>query len=117
MRRKTLLLLLPASLIVVAASCSDAPAPEATREVRTAAAREPAAADLRRVELRVPNMVCSLCANTITNRLEELGVDDIRIDLESKRVEARFDRERMSAERIRTEVEDLGYTVAEVRVD
>jgi copper chaperone CopZ len=126
MRRSTLALLITAS--GVAAACSGAPAADARggADGRTQTAVEmeaggpPAesvpAAELNSIALRVPDMSCGLCAKPIEHNLREMGVRDVKADLETRWVTGRFDPERLTPEAIRAKVEDLRFRVAEVRV-
>ena len=72
--------------------------------------------DLRTVVMTVPSMSCPLCVRSIRARLEEEGLQDIRIDLETKLVRARFDPERIAAEEVEALVEEQGFPVEERRV-
>lgn len=117
MRTTTLGLALVALLATAAAACTDAPAAGDPSAVgATTSAAPAAAAEFHPITLYVPNMACPLCARTIEHRLKESGLRDIRIDLQEKRVTARFDPERLTPEEVKALVTDLGYTVAGIRV-
>lgn len=96
--------------------CSEAPEAGA-RETAVAPVGEAVpAGDLRPISLRVPDMSCGLCARPIEHNLQEMGVQDVKADLETKWVTGRFDPERISADAIKARIEDLRFRVTEVRV-
>lgn len=115
MHRSALVLMLafaPAFL----SGCSEAPEAGA-RETAVAPVGEAVpAGDLRPISLRVPDMSCGLCARPIEHNLQEMGVQDVKADLETKWVTGRFDPERISADAIKARIEDLRFRVTEVRV-
>ncbi|NIR46657.1 MAG: hypothetical protein GWN99_19815 [Gemmatimonadetes bacterium] len=71
---------------------------------------------LRTVKLIVPSMSCPLCSRSIRGRLEEAGLQDISIDLDTKIVTARFDPDRLDLDEIIALVEGQGFPVAEAEV-
>lgn len=72
--------------------------------------------DLRTIVMIVPSMSCPLCARSIRVRLEEAGVQAIRIDVEAKLVRARFDTARITAAEVEALVEGQGFPVEESRL-
>lgn len=66
--------------------------------------------------MRVPGMSCALCARPIEHHLLEMGVLDVKVDLDTKWITARFDPDRITPEAIRARVEELRFRVSEVRV-
>ncbi len=115
--------------VAFVAACTDAPAadgragagtadvPASVRHGAVRAAADPAPTGaLRPIALRVPDMACRLCARPIEHRLSELGVQDVKADLETKWVTGRFDPGQLSPDAIRNAVEDLRFRVAELRI-
>lgn len=88
----------------------DAPAES---EVMAASA---SASDLKTIVMTVPGMSCPLCVRSIERRLEEAGLQGIRIDLDTKLVRARFDPARTTVSEVEALVEGQGFTVAESRI-
>lgn len=123
-RRRPVLTLI--ALSAIAAACADAPAADARTDPAAAGSAEaaPAADDtkaavareLTPIALRVPDMSCRLCARPIEHHLGEMGVRDVKADLDTRWVTGRFDPERLTPEAIRATVEGLRFQVAEVRV-
>ena len=102
--------------LLLAAGCADAPAEERPAErAPVAAAPESPMGEFRSIALHVPDMVCRLCARPIERNLEDLGVRDVKADLNTKWVTGRYDPARLSPEAIRSAVERLKFRVAEVR--
>ncbi|HUG40674.1 MAG TPA: heavy metal-associated domain-containing protein [Longimicrobiales bacterium] len=122
MRRRPPVLMLIA-LFAIAAACADAPAADARTDPAAAEAapaadgtQAAAARELTPIALRVPDMSCRLCARPIEHHLGEMGVRDVKADLDTKWVSGRFDPERLTPEAIRAKVEGLRFQVTEVRV-
>ena len=105
-----LLALAPAIL----SGCSETPEAD-TRDSAVATVEEVPAGDLQPISLRVPDMSCALCAQPIEHHLEEMGVQEVTADLETKWVTGRFNPERITTEAIKTKIEGLGFRVTEVR--
>lgn len=116
MNRLVLALLLTASPIALA-GCGEARSePRADdAQVQATAASESPAGSLQPIALRVPDMSCRLCARPIEKNLRAMGLQDVKADLETKWVTARFDPARTSPEAIRAQVEGLKFRVTEVR--
>lgn len=121
MRARTTNTTVPALALVLGlgmhlGACADAPAAEGARDGTRTAEIAATASELEKVTLTIPGMSCRLCANTIEHTLTRAGLRDIAIDLEEKRVTARFDPERMSPEQVKKLVTDLGYEVSDLKV-
>jgi copper chaperone CopZ len=108
---------IPVLALALLTACSEAPASDAQAPGPAAFGDELPAATLRPISLHVPDMSCALCARPIEKKLETLGVREVEANLETRWVTGRFDPERLTAEAIRTGVEDLLFRVAEVRID
>lgn len=64
------------------------------------------------VILTVPDMSCSHCENSIKKAVGTLnGVENVIVDLKSKKVSIEFDSGKVSIESIRNAIEDQGYNV------
>ena len=62
--------------------------------------------------LNVEGMSCEHCVKAITSTLNELnGVGGAFADLETKTVTVEYDSARISLDKIKLEIEDLGYDV------
>lgn len=115
-------LMIPATLLVAACGGDEGvphPLDGAARgpgDVAAEAAEAAAAADLRTIVMTVPSMSCSLCVRSIRVRLEEAGLRGIDVDLATKRVQARFDPDRLTASDVEALVESQGFAVQDSRV-
>lgn len=64
------------------------------------------------VILTVPDMSCSHCEASIKKAVGNLnGVDNVIVDLASKKVSVDFDDTRVSIDTIKVTIEDQGYDV------
>jgi len=64
------------------------------------------------VNLTVKGMSCSHCENAIKKAVGELnGVENVRVDLKSKKVFVEFDSDKVSLDTIKETIEDQGYDV------
>lgn len=60
----------------------------------------------------VDGMSCEHCVAAVTNGLSELaGVDQVTVDLAEKTVTVEHDPAQSSLDRIKQEIEDLGYDI------
>jgi len=60
----------------------------------------------------VPAMSCSHCESTIKKAVGELnGVENVLIDLNSKKVSVEYDEDKVSVDTIKVTIEDQGYDV------
>lgn len=60
----------------------------------------------------VPDMSCSHCENTIKKAVGNLnGVENVLIDLNSKKVSVEYDDSKVSVDTIKVTIEDQGYDV------
>ncbi len=63
----------------------------------------------------VPDMSCSHCENSIKKAVGTLnGVENVIVDLASKKVSVEFEPAKVSAETIRNSIEDQGYEVKRI---
>ncbi len=69
-----------------------------------------------RLQLKVGGMACSFCVNSITHALERIdGVYSAHVNLAHEEALVRYDPSRITADRLRTTLLDLGYTVRDAR--
>lgn len=61
------------------------------------------------------NPYCGGCAATIKAQLEEIGVQAVTANLDTKVFSGYYDPEQLTPERIQAAVEKVGYTVAELK--
>ena len=59
----------------------------------------------------VPGVSCDHCINAITKATKNLGVDDVQVDLVSKKVYVAFDQTKVSADNLKEAIEEEGYDV------
>jgi copper chaperone len=63
--------------------------------------------------LNVPDMDCDHCVMTVTNAMKALpGVEDVRVNLENKKVDVRYDQSKLDEQQIRAALDEAGYPVA-----
>lgn len=63
----------------------------------------------------VPDMSCSHCENSIKKAVGALnGVENVIVDLASKKVSVEYDAAKVSIETIRNSIEDQGYDVKRI---
>ena len=63
----------------------------------------------------VPDMSCSHCENSIKKAVGTLnGVENVNVDLASKKVSVEYDPSKVSTETIRNSIEDQGYEVKRI---
>ncbi|MDA8400792.1 MAG: cation transporter [Actinomycetota bacterium] len=64
-------------------------------------------------DLLVPDISCGHCKATIETQLAAAtGVQDVVVDVTTKRVRVNFDENFTSTEKIRARLEEIGYPVA-----
>jgi copper chaperone len=62
--------------------------------------------------LNVEGMSCSHCENSVKKAVGALnGVENVTVDLESKKVTIEFDPEKVNVDMIKDAIEDQGYDV------
>ncbi len=63
-------------------------------------------------KLTVEGMSCNHCVNSIKKAVGSLqGVDNVDVDLESKKVTVEYDSSKLNVEAIKDAIEDQGYDV------
>jgi copper chaperone len=64
------------------------------------------------VTLQVQGMSCGHCVNAVESNVGKLeGVDQVKVHLESGKVEVSFDKEKVTVEKIKETIDDQGYEV------
>jgi copper chaperone len=67
---------------------------------------------LHDITLVAPDISCAHCVATIKRSVGDLnGVESVDVDPETKRIEIRFDPERVSLDQIEATLDDEGYPV------
>lgn len=64
------------------------------------------------VTLQVQGMSCGHCVNAVESNVAKLdGVNQVKVHLESGKVEVSFDEEKVTLEKIKETIDDQGYEV------
>lgn len=64
------------------------------------------------ITLNVKGMSCNHCVKAIENSVGELeGVQDVKVDLASAKVDVTFDNSKVSLSQIKETIDDQGYDV------
>lgn len=108
--------LLLATTVLVACGGGEPARSERSAGSGALAAEVDSVSGAQEIVMTVPSMSCPLCVNSIRSRLENAGLGDIRIDLDTKLVRARFDSTRISADEVEGLVESQGFPVRDSRV-
>ncbi|MGE7601557.1 copper chaperone CopZ [Peribacillus sp. NPDC097675] len=67
---------------------------------------------MEKVTLNVSGMSCGHCVNAVESNVGKLtGVESVKVQLESGKVEVNFDKEKVSLEEIKETIDDQGYDV------
>lgn len=67
---------------------------------------------MKKTILKVEGMSCSHCENAVKKAVGALdGVSAVTVDLKGKTVTVEYEDSKVSPDRIKSEIEDLGYTV------
>jgi Copper chaperone len=67
---------------------------------------------MEREILNVNGMSCSHCEKTVINALTELGASEVLVDLGAKTVTVSYDSNKLPLDRIKAEIEEIGYELA-----
>jgi copper chaperone CopZ len=63
------------------------------------------------IKLIVPDISCEGCASAITQSVSAMtGVEDVEVELGTKRVTVNYDSNILTPENIRERLDDIGYT-------
>lgn len=67
---------------------------------------------MKKTILKVEGMSCSHCENAVKKAVGALdGVSAVTVDMKGKTVTVEYEDSKVSPDRIKSEIEDLGYTV------
>jgi copper chaperone len=67
---------------------------------------------MEEITFHVSGMTCGHCKSSVERGLQELnGVNDVKVNLESKTVTVNYDQSRISKEAFVSKIDDLGYEV------
>ncbi|HTX18348.1 MAG TPA: heavy-metal-associated domain-containing protein [Bacteroidota bacterium] len=78
----------------------------------------PAVAQISTATINLPTLKCKTCVKTISGALESLdGIEDVDVDLPSKKATVRFVASKLDAGRIRKRMSEAGYTADGVERD
>ncbi|GGH83911.1 copper chaperone [Pullulanibacillus pueri] len=66
---------------------------------------------MENVTLDVQGMTCGHCVQAVTKALNEVGVNDVAVHLETGKVDVSFDKEKVTVEQMKEAIEDQGYDV------
>jgi copper chaperone len=59
----------------------------------------------------VPGVSCNHCVNAITKETTTAGVNEVEVDLQSKKVYVAFDPAKVSEQQVKEAIEEAGYDV------
>jgi copper chaperone len=60
----------------------------------------------------VPDVSCEHCINSITKATKEVGVNEVEVDLASKKVFVAFDPATVKEQAVKEAIEEEGYTIS-----
>jgi len=66
---------------------------------------------MREMTFDVPDVSCQHCINAISEATKNIGVEDVQVDLISKKVYVSYDPTKLDDEAIKDAIEDEGYEV------
>ena len=67
---------------------------------------------MENVTLNVSGMSCGHCVNAVEGNVGKLvGVESVKVHLETGKVDVAFDKEKVSLEKIKETIDDQGYDV------
>ncbi len=67
---------------------------------------------MQEITYEVPGVSCDHCINSITKATKNLGVENVQVDLASKRVYVAFNPATVSEGAVKEAIEEEGYDVA-----
>lgn len=66
---------------------------------------------MKELTFEVPGVSCNHCVNAITKETQGVGVNDVQVDLVSKRVYVAFDPAQVNEQQVKEAIEEAGYDV------
>lgn len=67
---------------------------------------------MKELTFEVPEVSCNHCVNAITKETTQAGVNEVEVDLGSKRVYVAFDPAKVSEDQVKEAIEEAGYDIA-----
>jgi copper chaperone len=67
---------------------------------------------MKEVTYEVPDVSCQHCINAITKETQAAGVQNVVVDLPSKRVYVAFDEAQVSEDAVKEAIAEAGYDIA-----
>ncbi|HEX2910243.1 MAG TPA: copper ion binding protein [Chloroflexia bacterium] len=67
---------------------------------------------MKEITFDVPDVSCEHCVNAITKETTAAGVNNVVVDLNTKRVFVAFDEAKVSEEQVKEAIEEAGYDIA-----
>lgn len=67
---------------------------------------------MKELTFEVPEVSCQHCVNAITQETTQAGVNEVEVDLTSKRVYVAFDPAKVSEQQVKEAIEEAGYDIA-----
>ncbi len=61
--------------------------------------------------LKVEGMSCNHCVGAVTDALEEVGVSDVRVNLEAGTVDLAYEEDELALDGVINAIEEAGYDV------
>jgi copper chaperone len=66
---------------------------------------------MKELTFDVPGVSCNHCVNAITKETKTAGVNEVEVDLQSKKVYVAFDPAKVSDQQVKEAIEEAGYDV------
>lgn len=67
---------------------------------------------MQEITYDVPDVSCEHCVNSISKATKNLGVNEVQVDLPSKKVYVAFDPGKVSEQALKEAIEEEGYDIA-----
>lgn len=67
---------------------------------------------MKELTFDVPDVSCQHCINAITEETTSAGVEQVQVDLSSKRVYVAFDPAKVTEQQVKAAIEEAGYDIA-----
>ncbi len=61
--------------------------------------------------LEVKGMTCGHCEASVKGALKESGAEDVKVDLDTGKVDVNYDKEKVSMDQMKEAIEEQGYDV------
>jgi copper chaperone len=67
---------------------------------------------MKEITFDVPEVSCQHCIDAITAETKSAGVEEVQVDLNSKRVYVAFDPVKVTEQQVKAAIEEAGYDIA-----